>query len=118
MQENKSYGRTILRVLTTYKKAMLLGLLGISLAIGAVLVSQVVGNEEKPHRVQASAIEDHPIERADDTVVKNPDYLKPVSNLKEERFTVLLVGVDRRPGDTTLSNTDTTVSSEREYGER
>ncbi len=108
MQENKSYGRTILRVLTAYKKAMLLGLLGISLVLGAVLVSQVVGNEG--HREQAqeqtSASEDYPIERSDDSVVE-PDYLEPVSNFKGERFTVLLVGVDCRLGDTTLSNTDT-----------
>ena len=111
MQENKSYGRTILRVLTAYKKVMLLGLLGISLVLCAVLVSQVVGNEEKPipHKEQAqeqtSASEDYPIERSDDFVVE-PDY-QPVSNFKGGRFTVLLVGVDRRPGDPTLSNTDT-----------
>lgn len=112
MQENKSYGRTILRVLTAYKKAMLLGLLGISLVLGAVLVSQVVGNEEKPirHREQAqeqtNASEDGLREHSGDSVVE-PDYLEPVSNFKGERFTVLLVGVDCRLGDTTLSNTDT-----------
>ena len=94
MQENKSYGRTILRVLTAYKKAMLLGLLGISLVLGAVLVSQVVGNEEKPIRHREQAQEQEP-------------YHEPVSNFKGDRFTVLLVGVDRRPGDPTLSNTDT-----------
>lgn len=116
MQENKSYGRTILRVLTAYKKAMLLGLLGISLVLGAVLVSQVVGKEEKPTlngeqaQEQKSASECDRRERSDDSVVE-PDYLEPyhepVSNFKGERFTVLLVGVDRRSGDPTLSNTDT-----------
>lgn len=112
MQENKSYGRTILRVLTAYKKAMLLGLfLGISLVLGAVLVSQVVGNEHREQaREQTSSSKDDPVERLDESVVE-PDYLEPyhepVSNIKGERFTVLLVGVDRRPGDTTLSNTDT-----------
>jgi len=124
MQENKSYGRTILRVLTTHNKAMLLGLfLGISLVLGAVLVSQVVGNEKKPiinpieyevyweqAQEQTRASEDDSGERSDNSVVE-PDYPEPnnepVSNFKGERFTVLLVGVDRRPGDTTLSNTDT-----------
>lgn len=127
MQGKKSYGRTILRVLMTYKKAMLLGLLGISLVLGSVLVSKVVGNEEKPitnsreHEVrkpipysvqaqeQTSASQDDPIQRSDDSVVE-PDNLEPyhpVSNFKAGRFTVLLVGVDRRPGDTSLSNTDT-----------
>lgn len=112
-----------------YKKAMLLGLfLGISLVLGAVLVNQVVGNEEKPivnlidikvgkpiqpkeqAQEQTSASEDDLSSRANDSVVE-PDYLKPyheaVANFKGERFTVLLVGVDRRPGEKTLSNTDT-----------
>jgi len=127
MQENKSYGRTILRVLTAYKKAMLLGLfLVISLVLGAVLVSQAVGKEEKPifnaieHEIgkpireqaqkQTNASVDDPKKRSDDSAVE-PDYHEPhhapVSNFKGGRFTVLLVGVDRRPGDTTLSNTDT-----------
>jgi LCP family protein required for cell wall assembly len=112
MQENKSYGKTILRVLTAYKKAMLLGLfLGISLVLGTVLVSQVVGNE---HREQAqektSASEDDSRERSDDSVVESDyhePYHEPVFNFQGERFTVLLVGVDRRLGDRTLSNTDT-----------
>ena len=127
MQETKSYGRNVLRVFMTYKKAMLLGLfLGISL----VVVSQVIGHEketifnsmdheaEKPSRQQAqeliqeqtSASEDNRRERSVDSVME-PDngepHHEPVSNFKGERFTVLLVGVDRRPGDTTLSNTDT-----------
>jgi len=124
MKESKSYGRKILRVLTAYRKALLLGLLTISLVLGAVLVNQVIGNEEKTifnsieHEVgkpilnreqaqeQTSPSEDSPIERADDSVVE-PDDIKPVFNFKGQRFTVLLVGVDRRPGDTTLGNTDT-----------
>ncbi len=127
MQENKSFGRTILRVLMAYKKAMLLGLfLGISLVLGAVLVNQVIGNEEKPifnsieHNIkykeqaqeQTSESKDELIERPDNSDVE-PDYLEQyqeaVSNYKGERFTVLLVGLDRRPGDTTLSNTDTLI---------
>jgi len=122
MPENKSYGQTILSALKGYKKAMLLGLfLGI-LVLGGSLVSKVVGNED--HRVQAqeqtstselrtteiSTSGDNPIESLDDSTVE-PDYVvpnhEPVFNFKGERFTVLLVGVDRRPGDTTLSNTDT-----------
>lgn len=131
MQQNKSSGRKILRVLMAYKKAMLLGLfLGISLVLGAVLVNQVVGNEEKTivnsieievgkpiktkeqAQVQTSESEDNLGARTEDSVVE-ADYLEPdheaVSNFKGERFTVLLVGVDRRPGDTTLSNTDTLI---------
>jgi len=122
MPESKSYGQAILRALMGYKKAMLMGLfLGI-LVLGGGLVSKVVGNEE--HRVQAqgqtitselrtteiSTSGDNPKESLDDSVVE-PDYVvpnhEPVFNFKGERFTVLLVGVDRRPGDTTLSNTDT-----------
>ena len=145
MQENESYGSKILRVLTAYKKAMLLGLLvGISLVLGSILVSQVIGNEEKPNVIsienqiqysvqsqkqpqgetpekiqqqtpeqtpeQTSPSEADPIEHSDSSLVE-PDYLEPyfepVSSFKEGRFTVLLVGVDRRPGDKTLSNTDT-----------
>jgi LCP family protein required for cell wall assembly len=148
MNEKKSYGRTILRLLTAYKKSMLLGFfLGISLVLGAVLVSQVVGSEEKPsfnsfegviqHRESAqtqtqpqeqsqqsqseektNARENDPIERLDDFVVEQDNlktdnelyhelYHEPVSSFKGKRFTVLLVGLDRRPGETTLSNTDT-----------
>lgn len=131
MQETKSYGQKIFKSLKDYKKVMLLGLfLGISLVIGTVLVSQVIGNEEKPifntieHSIQfreqakekTSAIKEYPdeqepIEHSDESVV-GPDHLEPyevVSNFKGERFTVLLVGLDRRPGDTTLSNTDTLI---------
>lgn len=140
MKEKNSYGRTILRLLTAYKKSMLLGFfLGISLVLGAVLVSQVVGSEEKPsfnsfegviqHREPAqpqeqaqqsqseektNANENDPIESLDDFVVEqdnlktdNEPYHEPVSSFKGKRFTVLLVGLDRRPGETTHSNTDT-----------
>ena len=133
MQENESSWNTILRVLTAYKKAMLIGLfLGISLVFGAVLVGQVIGNEEKPkvitvekgiqYTAQAQALtqeqtqeqtspsEPDSTEQLDSSLVE-PDYLEqyfePVSRFKEKRFTVLLVGVDRRPGDKSLSNTDT-----------
>lgn len=137
MQKTKSYGRAIFGILKGYKKAMLLGLfLGISLVFGAVLVNQVIGNEEKPilniveHSIQnreeskeqtnaseeksseEESIEEEPIEHSNDSVV-DPEQLEPyhevVSNFKGERFTVLLVGLDRRPGDTTLSNTDTLI---------
>ena len=112
MQENISFGRMILRILMTYKRAMLLGIVIGSLILGTVLVSGVVGNEKD--RVQAQektrTLENTPPEHLDDYVVQvdyDEPYHEPVSNFKGERFTVLLVGVDRRPGDTTLSNTDT-----------
>jgi len=112
MPQNKSYGRTILRALMAYKKAMLMGLFLGSLALGGVLVSGVVGHEEQ--RVQAKELpspnEVGQTESLGNPVVE-PDYVvpnhEPVTNFKGERFTVLLVGVDRRPGDKTLSNTDT-----------
>ncbi|MGI6119420.1 MAG: LCP family protein [Desulfosporosinus sp.] len=128
MQNKKFFGRMILRVLTSYKKTMLLGLfLGISLALGTILVGKVVGDEKKPitysieHQVhieqaevqaqeQTSVGEDESGKRSDESVLM-PEYLdiyyEPVSNFKNERFTVLLVGVDSRPGDRTFSNTDT-----------
>ncbi|MHB8075090.1 LCP family protein [Desulfosporosinus fructosivorans] len=137
MQKTKSYGRAIFGILKGYKKAMLVGLfLGITLVFGAVLVNQVIGNEEKPilniveysiqyreeskeqtntskeKSSQEESIEEEPIEHSNDSVV-DPEQLEPyhevVSNFKGERFTVLLVGLDRRPGDTTLSNTDTLI---------
>ncbi len=131
MQESKTYFRTIFGILKGYKKAVLLGLfLGISLVLGAVLVSQVIGNEEKPifntmeqsiqtkeqakeqTKEQTSESVEVPVEHSYDSVAV-PEHLEPyhevVSNFKGERFTVLLVGLDRRPGDTTLSNTDTLI---------
>jgi LCP family protein required for cell wall assembly len=111
MKESKSYGRKILRVLTAYRKALLLGLLGISLVLCAVLVNQVVGNEKKPtiNLIEARMEEQiqHKEQAQKQTQEQNEPYNEPVSNFKGERFTVLLVGVDRRPGDTTLGNTDT-----------
>jgi len=115
MQEKRSYGRIILRVLTAYKKAMLLGILVISLVLSVAIVSQVVGNEKKATQQtkqvqeQTSTSGDAPLEASNDYVVEpNPElYPEPVSNFKGERFTVLLVGLDRRPGETSLSNTDT-----------
>jgi len=116
MQEKKSSGRIILSVLTAYKKALLLGLLVISLLLSTTLVSQVVGHEKNINlqteqgQEQTSAIKDAPVESSSYYVVEpNPEPApQPVSKFKGERFTVLLVGVDRRPGETNLSsNTDT-----------
>lgn len=115
MQEKKSYGQIILYVLTTYKKAMLLGLLVVGLVLSASLVSKVAGNESKTilqteqNQRRNNASNDAPIEPSDDYVIEHnlERDPQPVSNFKGERFTVLLVGVDRRPGDKTLSNTDT-----------
>lgn len=112
MRENKSFGRIIIRALTACRKTMLLGIVIGSLMLGTVLVSIVAGNEN--HRVQAqeqtTTSENSAPERLNDFVVEvdyDEPYHEPVSSFKGERFTVLLVGVDRRPGDTTLSNTDT-----------
>jgi len=116
MQGKKSYGRIILRVLTDYKKAILMGLLVISLVISVSLVSQVVGNEgetilqPEQNQEKVSSSKDVPIEPSSDYAVESDLEVypqQPVANFKGERFTVLLVGVDRRPGEKTLSNTDT-----------
>ncbi|HWQ41344.1 MAG TPA: LCP family protein, partial [Desulfosporosinus sp.] len=119
MQEDKYDGRTIFRVLMSYKKPILLGLfLGISLVLGAVLVSQVVGNEKKAiiyaveHGVRESSQLREKIQQqtSNQSEQEFNDVQEPLMEslpvIQEKRFTVLLVGVDRRPGEKTFSNTD------------
>ncbi|TGE34284.1 LCP family protein [Desulfosporosinus sp. Sb-LF] len=123
MQKKKD-SKTILRVYKAYKRPMLLGFfLGISLVCGSVLVSQVVGNE-KQAIIQATKHgggDERQVEVGGVTGVEGTDQLRddgqqqtngqnaptpspPTSEKK--RFTVLLIGVDRRPGETSISNTD------------
>jgi len=109
----------IFRVLTAYKKPMLLGLfLVVTLVLGSALVSQVVGNEKKPtiYATEQGAEELSQLgeEVQEQTSVQNDRKLdainepfpEPVPVFQEKRFTVLLVGVDRRPGEQSFSNTD------------
>ena len=117
MQENKYDSRTIFRVLRV--KYMLLGLLlGVSLVFGSVLVNQVVGNEKKPiiYAVEYEGGESSQLgekaqrQTSSETNQEFDDVheplIEPVPAFQGKRFTVLLVGVDRRPGDKTFSNTD------------
>ncbi|OLN30245.1 LCP family protein [Desulfosporosinus metallidurans] len=118
MQKNKYYGSTIFRVIRGYKKPILVGFfLGVSLVLGAVLVSQVVGNEEKPIIRASDQVPSEPNQLGEKTqqqITSEPDLIfgsandppNAVPDLKATRFTVLLVGVDRRIGETSLGNTD------------
>lgn len=141
MQDNKSNGRLILRVLVACKKGLLWGLfLGITLGFSIVLANQVIGSEEKtllnlieyklrepiqyPEQTQEQIgiNKDNRSERfgREQELKPKPEpkpelkpepepktYYEPVAKFKGDRFTVLLVGVDQRPGDKALSNTDT-----------
>ncbi len=119
MQENKYTGRTIFRVLMPYKKPIILGLfLGVSLVLGAVLVNQVVGNENKSiiyaaeHEGGESSQLGEEVQRQTSSQTEqgfdnvHEPLMESVPVSQEKRFTVLLVGVDRRPEDKTFSNTD------------
>ncbi|HEY8909787.1 MAG TPA: LCP family protein [Desulfosporosinus sp.] len=119
MQGEKYDVRTIFRVFLVYKKPMFIGLfLGVSLVLGAVLVSQVVGNEKRPiHR--APNLEVRESSQLEETVqldtngqneqevdeVPEP-VAEPAPDFQGKRFSVLLVGVDQRPGEKSFSNTD------------
>lgn len=119
MQENKCYGKMILRVFKEYKKNMFLGfILGVSLVLSAVLVSHVVGDKTpllrtSEHKEGATSRlgEEAQVQTSgqNDSTLDIPadPFRESIPVFKKERFTVLLVGVDRRPGETTLSNTDT-----------
>jgi len=120
MKENKYDGQMIFRVLTVYKKPMLLGIfLGIGLVLGSVLVSQVVGNEKKPiiYATEQRGGESNQLGResvkeqtggqnASTFNDLNEPFTEPAPVFQGNRFTVLLVGVDRRPGEESFSNTD------------
>lgn len=122
MQENKCHGKTILRVFKEYKKHILLGfILGVSLVLCIVLVSYVVGDKtpifrtsEHKEGVTSRLGEEAQVQTSgqqNDPTLDIPDdpFRESIPVFKKERFTVLLVGVDRRPGEITLSNTDTLI---------
>ena len=119
MQGNKYDGKTIFRVFKAYKKIMLLSFfLFISLVVGAIVAIPVAGdknplllaNEEKAEEI--GGIPEEPqvkISSKNDLTEDNlnDSFGEDISPLERKRFTVLLVGVDRRPGETSLSsNTD------------
>ena len=118
MQKNKQFGSMIFRVIRGYKKPILVGFfLGVSLVLGAVLVSQVVGNEKKPILRANDQVKSEPSkleEKTQQPIISEPDLIMESANdppnvvpeLKASRFTVLLVGVDRRNGEKSLGNTD------------
>ena len=119
MQKNKYDDRTIFRVFKTYEKLMLLSfLLCISLVVGAILAIPVAG-DKKPLLFEnkqeteglGGILEEAQVQSSDKNELTvdnlNDFYGEPISTLEKKRFTVLLVGVDRRPGETSLnSNTD------------
>lgn len=129
MQTNKSIGSVVFRAIKGYKKPILLGFfLGISLVLGVVISSQVIGNEQiigekskleesQQRVVNDPSISSEPdIDSEQDTTTRTPDIngrdgnnnesLSAASEIKENRFTVLLVGVDRRIGEASIGNTD------------
>ena len=118
MQKDKQYGSRIFRVIRGYKKPILVGFfLGVSVVLGAVLVSQVVGNEKKPI-IRASDQVTSELKQLEEKTQQQMnsgpelidesanDPLDAIPELKATRFTVLLVGLDRRSGETSLGNTD------------
>ena len=118
MQGNKYNGRTIFRVFKAYKRLMLLTFfLCVGLVLGIVLASPVSGdkkpillaNEQEVEgsnsipeevQVQTSGKSDPIVDNLNDSSEET------ISDFESKRFTVLLVGVDRRPGEKSLSNTD------------
>ncbi|MDP4125635.1 MAG: LCP family protein [Bacillota bacterium] len=120
MKRTRVFSSTIFRAIRDYKKPIVLGFfLGVSLALGTFLVSEVVGNEKKPmtqvNDPIITGIQDledktqQPITRESDPISSGsaPDPSNVVHEFKESRFTVLLVGVDHRIGEPSLGNTDT-----------
>lgn len=135
MQINKLLGSVVFRAIREYKKPIFMGFfLGVSLVLGVVISSQVVGNEKKSiirpsEQVQSETpqggektqqgtagelnLNDSDKESLNEsanneTLNKSTDNksLGIAPEFKENRFTVLLVGVDRRIGETSLGNTD------------
>ena len=118
MQGNKYDGRRISRVFKVNKKLMLLSFfLGISLVLGAILVRPIGWDKNAGFLVNVQKIrkygklnqEKRPItggviDSSADTL--NDSSGETSSALESGRFTVLLVGVDRRPGEISLGNTD------------
>ncbi|MDR3599306.1 MAG: LCP family protein [Desulfosporosinus sp.] len=118
MQGNKYFGRTIFRVFKAYRKLRLFSfLLCVSLVLGAILASPIAGDkkplllangqEGEGARGSAEGTQIQTSGRNDSIVNNLSDSSGEISPIYEgKRFTVLIVGVDRRPGDTSFSNTD------------
>lgn len=119
MQGNKYDRRTISRVFKTSKRIMLFsGLLFIGIVIGAILACPAAGDKnhlllaDKQEGETSNIISEEPhlpISKQSEPLIDSsdgPPYEEPPSALTKKRFTVLLVGVDRRPGEKSLSNTD------------
>jgi len=109
MQGNKYDGRTISRVFKAYKKPRLLILfLCVSLALSAIFASPVAGDKKlifaNGQEVNGSS-KDAQLQISSENGL-NDAHGETSSAFERKRFTVLLVGVDRRPGETSLSNTD------------
>ncbi|WP_083236989.1 LCP family protein [Desulfosporosinus sp. BG] len=135
MQGNKYDGRTISRIFKANKKIMQFAfLLCVGLVLGAILASPVTGDKkpmllanEQGEGESSKITEEAHVETsgknnpiADDVNDSSPTpeatpptptptpILPPAPNsaFEKNRFTVLLIGVDRRPDETSLSNTD------------
>lgn len=128
MKEAKKSIITLFRVMGDYKKSMLLGfLLGISLLLGGFFINQVISIEQIPITLAEGGTKTRPI--LNESVI-NPEKTEVVEvetdrndqeqssdegaevkdsapALTQKRFTVLLIGVDQRPGEKSYSNTDT-----------
>lgn len=126
MRINKLLAGAVFRAIREYKKPILLGFfLGVSLVLGVVISSQVIGYEkestvrlgeqltEETHPLgkdtqqrMASGQEANGKEKESLNTPNTNEFLNIAPKFKENRFTVLLVGVDRRIGDTSIGNTD------------
>ncbi len=137
MKGKKNYSEAFFRVIGTYKNPMLLGFfLGISLVLVIILANQVTGIEKKPitlgntstntldqtnKRYQITEpVESQENQGAEDTntdsisnttgpgqIYNDNDFEDAIPTFNKKNVTVLLVGVDQRPNEKTLSNTDT-----------
>lgn len=130
MKINKLLSNVVFRAIKKYKKPILLGFfLGVSLVFGVVLSNQVIGNEKKiiiranertnsetnqfGEDIQQRVLGKQNIKQDEEGSLKSNSIVNEdnessdiASKFKEKRFTVLLVGVDRRIGETSLGNTD------------
>ena len=117
----------VFRVFKANQRLMFFGFfLGISLVCGAVAVSQVVGYEKKPlsHIFEQAPAEAEPnrndgVNQESKNLQAGPnsaeisgspvnhDLKTPLPEYTGKRFTVLLVGIDKRQGDLSIGNTDT-----------
>ncbi|MDR3585289.1 MAG: LCP family protein [Desulfosporosinus sp.] len=110
MQGNNYAGKPISWVLKLYAILKLCSFfLCTSLVLGAILASPVAGDKKsillgsKPEMEESSAKTEPIVDNFNDPSGE------AISALERNRFTVLLVGVDCRPGETSHSNTDSLI---------